>query len=151
MPKGCGLFLRRVLSFRAEVQKDTRPRAALIRGFQMKWWAGQSFLPWQPCRLDQSCNYWLTHPLGLGLGIKLEWSQSLWLEQKWNWIEVAKGRSGLQNIVCLENFSMQIGKSQVIALLKPQDLGENQAWEKQRLEFKLFPQSLKGTAKGKSC
>lgn len=48
------------------------------------------------------------------------------MEQKWNWIEVAKGRSGLQNIVCLENFFMWMGSSQVIVLLKAQDLGEGQ-------------------------
>lgn len=48
------------------------------------------------------------------------------MEQKWNWIEVAKGRSGLQNIVGLENFFTWMGSSQVIVLLKAQDLGEGQ-------------------------
>lgn len=72
------------------------------------------------------------------------------MEQKWNWIEGAKGRSGLQNTVCLENFFMWMGSSQVIVLLKAQDLGEGQGREKQSLEFKI-QQSLKGTAKRKSC
>lgn len=46
---------------------------------------------------------------------------------------------------CLpKNFFIWMGKSQVIALLKAQDLGDSQGWEMPRLEFKLFHQSLKG-------
>lgn len=72
-------------------------------------------------------------------GAEMEWDRS------------GQGKKWAAKIVCLENFFMWMGDSEAIALLKAQDLGEGQGWEKQSLEFKLFQQSLKGNAKRKSC
>lgn len=143
-----------MLSFSAKVQKDTRPGAALDKGFQTPWWAGQSFIPWQPCHLDQSCDYWLTLDWGPRFRIKdkvrMEPKPRAGAEMEWD--RSGQGKKWAAKLSALRTSLCEwMGNFQVIALLKAQDLGEGQGWEKQSLEFKLFQQSLKGTAKSKSC